>query len=806
MADNRQGRRSRQNVQAAVLCAALAVSLALAAVLRRGLFFNADAYPLLAVWFPLCGAAAAGRLWGSRKRSAPGNPAVTGIQRGSSDWAAAGSNTPASGRNGAVIRRAVPVILAGPFLLAALYAAALAGRPVSVQGTLNEVLRWNSYGCFAALAWSAAAHAGAARLLRAGWHAAGLLLCLSGLLAYVQVLPLPAAVLHSASPAISATGSRLGGLLQYPNAYGAAMAVFLLERLFAAAQAGAALKGLPGGERSSPKAAVRRPWERAGRFAGSLGNRLPGTRCARQPLPPAAPGRSGLRGRLLDHAPLFPYAAALLLSESRGAWLAAAVAAAAALALQRRLALPLLAAGAAPAAGAALLSRGLSALPAGPGPGLALLAGLWAGAVAAGLWLCRRVSRAGGRGGAAAGLAALGWTAGGAAVLIVTGARGAGPSSTAGARALIYRDALRLAAESPWLGRGGETWRSVYLAVQSSPYVGSQVHSGWLDLLLNLGAAGTAAGFLILAAAGWLTGIMAPRLLAPLLVIFIHGAVDFDWSYSLFWLLLFWLPALARAEARASRYACSSFSRETLPLSKPECTADFKRGSGFHPLCRRAGAVCACIGLIALGTVSFRGYRGEVLYREAATARSASAAAAFLETSLSWNPYSAKSAAALVPLLQPEAAREAASAALRLSPFDPGLSWAAAKAAAGTGSPGEALYGIRRALRSDRFNRVKQTEGARLMLDLGRRKWQEGDAADAARCAEAAGELLRQYFWEAGRFEDTEAWERNDRDFRFTAEARALGGQIEALRHMASGRGDAVNPENGNIVRASVRG
>lgn len=147
-------------------------------------------------------------------------------------------------------------------------------------------------------------------------------------------------------------------------------------------------------------------------------------------------------------------------------------------------------------------------------------------------------------------LAAAGWTAAGTAVLVQVSERITGPSMTVAARGLYYRDAWKLAAEAPWLGRGGETWRYSYLAAQSRPYVGSQVHSGYLDFLLNLGIVGLAAVLFLLLAAGWVVGAAAPRLLPSLLVIALHGAVDFDWSYGLTWLLLFLLPALAFAEVR----------------------------------------------------------------------------------------------------------------------------------------------------------------------------------------------------------------------------------------------------------------
>ncbi|WP_340033680.1 O-antigen ligase family protein [Paenibacillus sp. FSL H3-0302] len=190
-------------------------------------------------------------------------------------------------------------------------------------------------------------------------------------------------------------------------------------------------------------------------------------------------------------------------------------------------------------------------------------------ALLAGLWLCRRQRSAAGTARAAMlALAAAGWTAAGIAVLLHVRERITGPSSTVSARGLFYRDAWRLAAEAPWLGRGGETWRHAYLAAQSRPYVGSQVHNGYLDILLNLGFVGLAAILLMLLATGWLLATKSPRLLPPFLVIVLHSVVDFDWSYGLFWLLLFWLPALALAEDKQKHQSAPTHpqSETKLPI------------------------------------------------------------------------------------------------------------------------------------------------------------------------------------------------------------------------------------------------
>ncbi len=123
-------------------------------------------------------------------------------------------------------------LLAGPFVLAALYGLTLlAAKALSVQATFEAVLGWAFYGVVGVAVYLAAGEKGGRRLLETGWLAVGGLLAVTGLAAVYGLLPLPGAVLRTADREIAAAGARLGGLLQYPNAYGAVMAAFLLERL-----------------------------------------------------------------------------------------------------------------------------------------------------------------------------------------------------------------------------------------------------------------------------------------------------------------------------------------------------------------------------------------------------------------------------------------------------------------------------------------------------------------------------------------------------------------------------------------------
>ncbi|WP_052429706.1 O-antigen ligase family protein [Paenibacillus borealis] len=606
-------------------------------------------------------------------------------------------------------------------------------QPISSQGTLNELLRWGLYDSFALFALLAAGARRGGAILAAVWHLLGLVISLSALLAVCGGLPIPYAVSYSQSPEVSATGARLAGLLQYPNTFGAVMAVFLLERLFAAAY---------------------EPELKEGKGAE-----------------PAGSGPAGLWLTAARLLPLFPYAAALLLSESRGAWLAAAAAGAAALLWKRQLSAPLLLAGAAPVAAAALLYRQLArtGLAVEPLPGLLLLAGFWAGALLAGLWLHRRSSRAAGWHRAAMlALAAGAWTAAASAVLLQVRARITGPSPTAAARGLFYRDAWKLAAEAPWLGRGGETWRHAYLAAQSRPYVGSQVHSGYLDILLNLGTAGLAAVLLLLLSAGWLVFKASPRLLPPLLVILLHSAVDFDWSYGLIWLLLLLLPAWALAE--------------TIDQPVAEDTAILTRLRRSWPY---AGIAVLCALTLMLSILSFQMTRGADLYKEAARVSGDPAAqTALLQQSLEWNPREPQTAVALSRLLAQEQGTDLLQRSLKYSPGSAALHWELAGRYLQGSDPGEALYWVRRSLQADIFNAAKRMAAIEGMLKMAERGLAEGDRQRSADSAAAGLELLRQYSLLAGK-ELSIGRQHNDRGFRINKEAEAAYLRLRTLQALA---------------------
>ncbi|MWC31344.1 O-antigen ligase family protein, partial [Paenibacillus sp. MMS18-CY102] len=120
-------------------------------------------------------------------------------------------------------------------------------------------------------------------------------------------------------------------------------------------------------------------------------------------------------------------------------------------------------------------------------------------------------------------------------------ARIGGHYETAASRASMYADALALWREAPLLGYGGDAWRLL-----AGERLGiREVHSGYLDLLLNAGIVGLAlllTIFSLLIAAIVRSGERR-IMLAPIVVLLLHAAIDFDMSYGCWWLLFLAMAA-----------------------------------------------------------------------------------------------------------------------------------------------------------------------------------------------------------------------------------------------------------------------
>lgn len=641
---------------------------------------------------------------------------------------------------------------------------------VSKQGSMDEMLRWSLLVMFTLLTAILAARTDGARWLACGWQMAAGLLVLSGILAVCGILPLPFGVMRTADPEISSAGARLGGLLQYPNAYGAIVGMYALERLTAAA------------------------------------------RVIARPVP---------AGRLIAAVlPLMPAQAALLLSESRGAWLATGCAVVAAFALQRRGArLPLLLAIAAPLACAAWLYRQLAAaqLAPAPVPGLLALAGAWAAALLGTLLLCHLWHSSAAKAPRAAALTAIVLAGAAAALMAVasTADRLAAGVGTGVSRLQMWGDALQLWTEAAWLGHGGDTWRNMFRAIQSSPYVGGEVHNGLLDLALDTGLIG------IVLVAGWflltLRSIFhfAPQLFPSVLVFGLHGTMDFDWSFTLFWMLFIWLGAWAtalkteteggqRSEGIAdytpSRFKLRSKSRSLflryLPTHSRPLSVPMR--SFFHILQEvtarllRVSTVMIILFWFA-GTVwlTSRYALAEVQYRQALSEPDGTPAQkVHLMAALQSNPNRPDIVISLARSLPGREAESLLLNSLSHSPMHPQIYIELGRLAAQFGEGQQAGEYFEQAIALNRYDGIGQSTALHWMEQAARREWKAGYRDRARQTAAAGVQMYERYQLLA---EEVGAGNvRNDRRFVLEEHAPGYG---ENLRRLASAFSPPFTPE-----------
>ncbi|TFE25771.1 O-antigen ligase family protein [Cohnella luojiensis] len=615
----------------------------------------------------------------------------------------------------------IPAWTLMPFGLFGWYALHLWMDPVSVKGTIDSMLRWIAYGSWSLLLWATWK---SERSRSLGWlaiQASGALLLIGGWAGWFGWTAFTDIVLRFNDAQLSATGARLAGFLQYPNAYGALLAAFLLMQL----QAWSEEKGRP---------------ERYG----------------------------------LASATAIPYGAALLLTESRGAIFALLLGIGLAYFLQRRSdRKKLLAVSGITAAGAALLAKaawntmhsseevgatGSGGLYADGNWWIALLC-VFAGGIV--LFLLHRhwnikndgkpVARAVNWNAflpwpiAITGIAVAGWVAFGSAGERITGHYG-----TVTSRKLFYLDAWEMFKDSPLFGFGGESWRALFGFYQSQPYVGNEVHSGYLEILLDTGIAGLAMLLFMLAAYTLKLWKNEKTAIAPAAVLAAHAAIDFDWSYGYVWLLLiawFTLHASPRDGERKQTSGDIHYGERKLTGEDNRDGEKVVRSGRIRrrPIGRQALALLLiCIAAAGLWA-AWRSHAAASAREAAASAASPAAQAAKLRAALDANPAWSRIRLELAALLPLQERASLLEAGLRYDPQAPPLFLRLGIVYAELGDVAQARDRLREALRLERFGREGQTSAIAAMASLAERRQAEGDAAQAREAAEAAVSFYESY-------------------------------------------------------------
>ncbi|HUC92823.1 MAG TPA: O-antigen ligase family protein [Paenibacillus sp.] len=670
-----------------------------------------------------------------------------------------------------------------PLLLSALFVLGLAFEPASTLGTWNGALRWAAYAAFLHTleTWF---HGGRSlRPLTAAIQAAAAFIVWGSLAGWLGWFRFPDFVMVSADERLTAVGARLNGYFQYANMSGAAFGTLLLLQLVWLA-----------GKR---------------RFGAGVMPRIAGLLAA-------------------------PAMTALLLTESRGAWLAAAAGWAVGLFSLRqggRRAWMLHSAWAvmAGAAGyrAVVRAAGTSWPAEGSGTGMpavseTIVLVIVAAVALMGHELLRRLEEKKGLHSGFAGLLLTGVSSLSAVYVLYrtvgaeAAARITGRYETAAARRLFYEDGLALLRESPWTGYGGDAWRTLHRSIQSQPYVGNEVHSGYLDIALNIGLIGLLVLLLFIALIVIRVGRAERAGLAPISVLLLHPAVDLDMSFGFYWLLLLSLAVrfggrgdngagaaegggiVTAAAHGVGTAAADDASFGWARLARPgnvRVEASDARSGGLAAekvdarqpprAARAAGAVRAAAALLAaalLCTAAAAAWRLDRARaaREAAAAAQGAARGHALREALEANPAWTRIRLELAPLAPPRERAALLAAGLRYEPQSVPLLWELGRNAAELGDERRAAAYMRLALERDRFDKAKQTEAVAMLARLAEAKLAAGDSGRAREAAQSALALYARYeeLVRAVRAMDNPA---NGRRFGMTLEAEQAAGDCRRL-------------------------
>lgn len=626
-----------------------------------------------------------------------------------------------------ITSRSLYDFVAIPLTMAIILIVHIIAGPLSMQSSWDELLRVIYYCCFAVGLSIAVRTIRGRKWLEISWHLLGMTLTLSALASVYGLMQIPYTVMRSSNVAVAASGARLGGILQYPNTYAVVMSVFLLERLMYISHT------------SSIEHGVRR-W--------------------------------------FSHACLtFPYAACLLLTESRGAWICTVVGwLVGCLLLPREVRYRFVLLSAIFASGAGLLFRQLSDVQLAPSTRsgvlwfmilglLCLLASFivtrlssqMTRRIVIGAFIIVGMS-------VVAGMLSqyIGWS---------SGSTRDGPFvrdslSTITARGLMYRDAWSLFQRAPWFGQGGDTWRMSFRSVQSQPYVGNEVHSGYIDLMLDVGLVG---GIIVIGLLGQTVGrlmVNRSKLLPSFIALLLHCTIDFDMSFGIIWMLILWMMAVGVAIPNEAQ-------QETTYVKE---TYKFKH---VH-IVKRVGASLISISLLYLCITEARFAESQKIYRIAMIdttnpVRSSES----LKRALVLNPYLTTARITLANRMEPDQARSLLKQGLSYDPGHPDLWWSLGLAMAKDGDPA-AMKVLERALLLDRFDKGKYRVGIREMLQQSVELRVEGQVEQSQQVARIGLKIYESYAQWIDYVRNI-ANSRNDRAFEWSVDTDRWGEELVKL-------------------------
>ncbi|WP_180960126.1 O-antigen ligase family protein [Neobacillus cucumis] len=135
---------------------------------------------------------------------------------------------------------------------------------------------------------------------------------------------------------------------------------------------------------------------------------------------------------------------------------------------------------------------------------------------------------------------------------------------TAENRLTFFKDALTMSKSSPIIGFGGGGWGVIYHEFQTFPYITNKIHNGYLEWIIDTGWLGfllflTVFGrFFFLLIHSYIkekSSSLKISVILALLTIFLHSFVDFDFSFGTVWFLIFWLFAIVFSDLPKDKQA-----------------------------------------------------------------------------------------------------------------------------------------------------------------------------------------------------------------------------------------------------------
>ena len=135
-------------------------------------------------------------------------------------------------------------------------------------------------------------------------------------------------------------------------------------------------------------------------------------------------------------------------------------------------------------------------------------------------------------------------------------------AATAKERMIFFQDAFQMSKDSPFIGFGGESWKTIYQKYQQTPHLSNKVHNGYLEWLLDTGWIGFILFIIVFGYLFYLVlrsyknkqdSTVTAAVMVSLLTIASHSFIDFDLSYGTVWLMVMWLFVMGISEPTGSQ-------------------------------------------------------------------------------------------------------------------------------------------------------------------------------------------------------------------------------------------------------------